>query len=101
MAFSPTEEGSITTFTNPTLGDEQFNMDESDIQEQVGCKFDEITNVVVTRKDELDDGGQDEVHLPSDNDHHGSLNKRCEDSTMWNSSEGGGFMHLLNSFRHI
>ncbi|RYR26052.1 hypothetical protein Ahy_B02g060199 [Arachis hypogaea] len=43
----------------------------------------------------------DEVHLPSDNDHHGSLNKRCEDSTMWNSSEGGGFMHLLNSFRHI
>ncbi|XP_072075997.1 uncharacterized protein [Arachis hypogaea] len=43
----------------------------------------------------------DEVHLPSNNDHHGSLNKRCEDSTMWNSSEGGGFMHLLNSFRHI
>ncbi|XP_057756376.1 protein FAR1-RELATED SEQUENCE 5-like [Arachis stenosperma] len=43
----------------------------------------------------------DEVHLPSDNDHHGSHNKRCEDSTMWNSSEGGGFMHLLNSFRHI
>ncbi|QHO06585.1 uncharacterized protein DS421_14g455970 [Arachis hypogaea] len=43
----------------------------------------------------------DEVDLPSDNDHHGSLNKRFEDSTMWNSSEGGGFMHLLNSFRHI
>ncbi|XLR11028.1 hypothetical protein S83_038966 [Arachis hypogaea] len=61
MAFSPTEEGSITTFTNPTLGDEQFNMDESDIQEQVGCKFDEITNVVVTRKDELDDGGQGRI----------------------------------------
>ncbi|RYR02074.1 hypothetical protein Ahy_B06g080912 [Arachis hypogaea] len=58
MAFSPTEEGSITTFTNPTLGDEQFNVDELDIQEQVGCKFDEITDVVVTRKDELDDGGQ-------------------------------------------
>ncbi|RYQ97434.1 hypothetical protein Ahy_B08g093482 [Arachis hypogaea] len=43
----------------------------------------------------------DEVDLPSDNDHHGSLNKRFEDSTMWNSSDGGGFMHLLNSFRHI
>ncbi|RYR58534.1 hypothetical protein Ahy_A05g024353 [Arachis hypogaea] len=58
MAFSPTEEGSITTFTNPTLGDEQFNVDELDIQEQVGYNFDEITDVVVTRKDELDDGGQ-------------------------------------------
>ncbi|RYR42624.1 hypothetical protein Ahy_A08g039083 [Arachis hypogaea] len=43
----------------------------------------------------------DEVDLQSNNDHHGSLNKRFEDSTMWNSSDGGGFMHLLNSFRHI
>ncbi|RYR24956.1 hypothetical protein Ahy_B02g058566 [Arachis hypogaea] len=43
----------------------------------------------------------DEVDLPSDNDHHGPLNKGIEDSTMWNSSDGGGFMHLLNSFRHI
>ncbi|XP_057730202.1 protein FAR-RED ELONGATED HYPOCOTYL 3-like [Arachis stenosperma] len=43
----------------------------------------------------------DEVDLPSDNDHHGSPSKRFKDSTMWNSSEGGGFMHLLNSFRHI
>ncbi|RYR40375.1 hypothetical protein Ahy_A09g046129 [Arachis hypogaea] len=58
MAFSPTEGGSITTFTNPTQGDEQFNVDELDIQEQVGCKFDEIIDVVVTRKDELDDGHQ-------------------------------------------
>ncbi|XP_057755525.1 protein FAR1-RELATED SEQUENCE 5-like [Arachis stenosperma] len=47
------------------------------------------------------DGLRDEVDLPSDNDHHGPLNKRIEDSTMWNSSDGGGFMHLLNSFRHI
>ncbi|RYR40377.1 hypothetical protein Ahy_A09g046132 [Arachis hypogaea] len=58
MAFSPTERGSITTFTNPTQGDEQFNVDELDIQEQVGCKFDKITDFVVTRKDELDDGHQ-------------------------------------------
>ncbi|XP_025664680.1 protein FAR1-RELATED SEQUENCE 5-like [Arachis hypogaea] len=43
----------------------------------------------------------DEVDLQSDNDHYGSLNKRFEDSTMWNSSDGGRFMHLLNSFRHI
>ncbi|RYR78884.1 hypothetical protein Ahy_A01g003751 [Arachis hypogaea] len=43
----------------------------------------------------------DEVDLQSDNDHHGSLNKRFEDSTLWNSLDGGGFMHLLNSFRHI
>ncbi|RYR59057.1 hypothetical protein Ahy_A05g024901 [Arachis hypogaea] len=43
----------------------------------------------------------DEVDLPSDNDHHGSLNKRFEDSAVWNSSDGGGFMHLLNSFRQI
>ncbi|XP_016173385.1 protein FAR1-RELATED SEQUENCE 5-like [Arachis ipaensis] len=43
----------------------------------------------------------DEVDLQSDNDHHGSVNKRLEDSTIWNSSDGGGFMHLLNSFRHI
>ncbi|RYR42152.1 hypothetical protein Ahy_A08g038612 [Arachis hypogaea] len=58
MAFSLTEGGSITTFTNPIPGDEQFNVDELDIQEQVGCKFDEITDVVVIRKDELDDGHQ-------------------------------------------
>nr|XP_025702825.1 protein FAR1-RELATED SEQUENCE 5-like [Arachis hypogaea] len=43
----------------------------------------------------------DEVDLPSDNDRYGYLSKRFEDSTMWNSTEGGGFMHLLNSFRHI
>ncbi|QHN81452.1 Protein FAR1-RELATED SEQUENCE [Arachis hypogaea] len=43
----------------------------------------------------------DEVDLPSDNDHHGPLNKGIEDSTLWNSSDVGGFMHLLNSFSHI
>ncbi|RYR65339.1 hypothetical protein Ahy_A03g011272 [Arachis hypogaea] len=47
------------------------------------------------------DGRRDDVELQSDNDHHGSVNKRFEDSTIWNSSDGGGFMHLLNSFRHI
>ncbi|XP_072080981.1 protein FAR1-RELATED SEQUENCE 5-like [Arachis hypogaea] len=56
MAFSPTEGGSISTLTNPTKGDEQFSAGELDMQEQVGRKFDEITDVVVTRKDELDDG---------------------------------------------
>ncbi|XP_057744754.1 protein FAR1-RELATED SEQUENCE 6-like [Arachis stenosperma] len=58
MAFSPTEGESITTLTNPTQGGEQFNVDELDIQEQVGCKFDKITDVIVTRKDELDDEHQ-------------------------------------------
>ncbi|XP_020997181.1 protein FAR1-RELATED SEQUENCE 5-like [Arachis duranensis] len=43
----------------------------------------------------------DDVDLKSDNDHHGSVNKRFEDSTIWNSLDGGGFTHLLNSFRHI
>ncbi|XP_025625396.1 protein FAR1-RELATED SEQUENCE 5-like [Arachis hypogaea] len=48
------------------------------------------------RKSNLDD-----VDLQTDNDHDGSVNKIFEDSTIWNSSDGGGFMHLLNSFRHI
>ncbi|XP_025664575.1 protein FAR-RED IMPAIRED RESPONSE 1-like [Arachis hypogaea] len=46
-------------------------------------------------------GAIDEVDLQSDNDHHGSVNKRFEDSTIWNSLDGGRFIHLLNSFRHI
>ncbi|RYR08382.1 hypothetical protein Ahy_B05g076043 [Arachis hypogaea] len=58
MAFSPTEGGSISTLTNPTKGDKQFSAGELDMQEQVGRKFDEITDVVVTRKNELDDGHQ-------------------------------------------
>ncbi|RYR14181.1 hypothetical protein Ahy_B04g070787 [Arachis hypogaea] len=43
----------------------------------------------------------DDVDRKSDNDHHGSVNKRFEDSTIWNSSDGGGFMHLLNSLLSI
>ncbi|XLT52436.1 hypothetical protein HN873_045040 [Arachis hypogaea] len=43
----------------------------------------------------------DIVDLQTDNDHDGSINKRFEHSTTWNSSDGGGSMHLLNSFRHI
>ncbi|XP_057740076.1 protein FAR1-RELATED SEQUENCE 5-like [Arachis stenosperma] len=43
----------------------------------------------------------DDVDLQTDNDHDGSVNKIFEDSTIWNSSDGGGFMHLLNSFKHI
>ncbi|XP_020985798.1 protein FAR1-RELATED SEQUENCE 5-like [Arachis duranensis] len=64
MAFSTPEGGSISTLINPTQGDEQFSVGELVIQEQEGSKVDEITDVVVTRKDELDDGHE----LP---DHNG------------------------------
>ncbi|QHN81438.1 Protein FAR1-RELATED SEQUENCE [Arachis hypogaea] len=43
----------------------------------------------------------DVVDLQTDNDRHGSVNNRLGDSTIWNSSDGGRFMDLLNSFRHI
>ncbi|QHO12588.1 Protein FAR1-RELATED SEQUENCE [Arachis hypogaea] len=43
----------------------------------------------------------DVADLQTDNDHDGSVNKRFEDSTIWNSSDGGGFIPMLNSFRHI
>ncbi|XP_057733896.1 protein FAR1-RELATED SEQUENCE 5-like [Arachis stenosperma] len=56
MAFSTPEGGSISTLINPTQGDEQFSVGEVVIQEQEGSKVDEITDVVVTRKDELDSG---------------------------------------------
>ncbi|XP_025703073.1 protein FAR1-RELATED SEQUENCE 6-like [Arachis hypogaea] len=46
MAFSTPEGGSISTLINPTQGNEQFSVGE----------VDEITDVVVTRKDELDSG---------------------------------------------
>ncbi|XP_025670217.1 protein FAR1-RELATED SEQUENCE 5-like [Arachis hypogaea] len=56
MAFSTPEGGSISTLINPTQGDERFSVGEVVIQEQEGSKVDEITDVVVTRKDELDYG---------------------------------------------
>ncbi|QHO43436.1 Protein FAR1-RELATED SEQUENCE [Arachis hypogaea] len=43
MAFSTPKDRSISTLINPTQGDEQFSVDE-------------ITDVVVTKKDELDSG---------------------------------------------
>ncbi|XP_057720274.1 protein FAR1-RELATED SEQUENCE 5-like [Arachis stenosperma] len=43
----------------------------------------------------------DVVDLQTDNDRQGSVDNRFEDSTIWNSSDGGGFMDLLNSFRHL
>ncbi|QHN76886.1 uncharacterized protein DS421_19g647820 [Arachis hypogaea] len=61
MTFSTPEGGSISTLINPTQGDEQFSVGELVIQEQEGSKVDEITDVVVTRKDELDDGHEEFV----------------------------------------
>ncbi|RYR63175.1 hypothetical protein Ahy_A04g020969 [Arachis hypogaea] len=43
----------------------------------------------------------DVVDLQTDNDRQGSVDNRFEDSTIWNSSDGGRFMDLLNSFRHL
>ncbi|RYR76166.1 hypothetical protein Ahy_A01g000774 [Arachis hypogaea] len=43
----------------------------------------------------------DVVDLQTDNDCQGSVDNRFEDSTIWNSSDGGVFMDLLNSFRHL
>ncbi|XLT83387.1 hypothetical protein HN873_005140 [Arachis hypogaea] len=43
----------------------------------------------------------DVVDLQTDNDCQGSVDNRFEDSTIWNSADGGGFMDLLNSFRHL
>ncbi|XP_025675241.1 protein FAR1-RELATED SEQUENCE 5-like [Arachis hypogaea] len=43
----------------------------------------------------------DVVELQTDNDRQGSVDNIFEDSTIWNSSYGGGFMDLLNSFRHL
>ncbi|XLR07009.1 hypothetical protein S83_034947 [Arachis hypogaea] len=43
----------------------------------------------------------DVVDLQIDNDRQGSVDNRFEDSTIWNSSDGGRFMNLLNSFRHL
>ncbi|XP_016206358.1 protein FAR1-RELATED SEQUENCE 5-like [Arachis ipaensis] len=43
----------------------------------------------------------DVVDPRTDNDCHGSVDNRVEDSTIWNSADGGGFMDLLNSFRHL
>ncbi|QHO49292.1 Transposon protein [Arachis hypogaea] len=54
MVFLTPEGGSISTLINPTQGDEEFSMGEVVIQEQEGTKVDEITDVVVTRNDELD-----------------------------------------------
>ncbi|RYR59689.1 hypothetical protein Ahy_A05g025612 [Arachis hypogaea] len=43
---------------------------------------------------------EDVVDLQTDNNHDGSVNKRFEHSTTWNSLDGGRFIDLLNSFRH-
>ncbi|XP_025702729.1 protein FAR1-RELATED SEQUENCE 5-like [Arachis hypogaea] len=43
----------------------------------------------------------DVIHLQTDNDRQGFIDNKFEDSTIWNSSDGGGFMDLLNSFRHL
>ncbi|XLU95927.1 hypothetical protein S245_010279, partial [Arachis hypogaea] len=56
MTFLIPEGESISTLINPTQGDEQFSVGEVVIQEQEGSKVDEIIDVVVTRKDELELG---------------------------------------------